>query len=512
MSVRAAATFVRSIDCSACGTPHDPARLLTVCRGCGGVLLVRYDLERVAAAVAPGAWASRPLTMYRYRELLPLDAREEPVSLGEGGTPLLPLPRLGQRLGLTHLLGKDEGRNPTGTFKARGLSLAVTRARGFGVRGLILPSAGNAGGAAAAYGARAGLPVAVVVPRETPEAAIDEALLAGARVFTVEGTLSLAGQVAARAAAALGFLDLATLKEPFRLEGKKTMGLELAEQLGWRAPDLVVYPTGGGTGLIGIWKAFQELIALGWVAGKGPRLIAVQATGCAPVVHAWRQGVETDASSRVLHFTEKPKPEEVTSNMVNAGAWLVEPEVMSRIPPETQISFERTVFPEMLARHEPVYAYTSHGYWMDAGTPERYLLLHRDLLSGKSKQYIPARGLVGGEYTDIAPTAKVTGQVVIGANCSIGARVKITGPAVIGAGSAILADSVIEYSVIWKNVRIESGVHLKESIVADSCHLISGSRGETVVLGANVTVPGNCLLETGSRIKPGTVANTKPAS
>ena len=222
--------------------------------------------------------------------------------------------------------------------------------------------------------------------------------------------------------------------------------------------------------------------------------------------------VETDASSRVLHFTEKPKPEEVTSNMVNAGAWLVEPEVMSRIPPETQISFERTVFPEMLARHEPVYAYTSHGYWMDAGTPERYLLLHRDLLSGKSKQYIPARGLVVGEYTDIDPTARVTGQVVIGANCSIGARVKITGPAVIGDGSAILADSVIEYSVIWKNVRIESGVHLKESIVADSCHLISGSRGETVVLGANVTVPGNCLLETGSRIKPGTVANTKPAS
>ncbi len=291
MNVAGAMSFVSHIECSECGKRHDPARLLTVCEACRALLLVRYDLQRVAATVSP-AWASRPLSMYRYRELLPLFPGETPVSLGEGGTPLLPLPRLGQRLGLTHLLGKDEGRNPTGTFKARGLSLAVTRARGFGVSGLILPSAGNAGGAAAAYGARAGLPVAVVVPRETPEAATTEALLAGAYVFTVDGMLSLAGQVAARAASALGFLDLSTLKEPYRLEGKKTMGLELAEQLDWITPDVIVYPTGGGTGLLGIWKAFQELIALGWIAGKGPRLIAVQAAGCAPVVRAWQRHEE----------------------------------------------------------------------------------------------------------------------------------------------------------------------------------------------------------------------------
>ncbi len=296
MSAPGAPGFVSSIECSQCGAQHNPRRLLTVCERCGALLLVRYDLERVAKGGNPEAWASRPFTMYRYRELLPLLPGEEPVTLGEGGTPLLSLPRLGRRLGLPRLFGKDEGRNPTGTFKARGLSLAVTRARSFGVRGFILPSAGNAGGAAAVYGARAGLPVAVVVPRETPEAAMTEALLAGAHVFTVDGTLSLAGRVAAGAASTLGVLDLATLKEPYRLEGKKTMGFELAEQLGWRAPDLVLYPTGGGTGLIGIWKAFQELTALRWVEGKGPRLVAVQAAGCAPVVQAWERNAEESTS------------------------------------------------------------------------------------------------------------------------------------------------------------------------------------------------------------------------
>jgi len=284
--------FVNRIECSVCGRAHDPTALLTVCQGCGQMLAVRYHLDSVVRAVTREALRERPPGMYRFRELLPLGPDEEPVTLGEGGTPLLPLPRLGAHLGLRRLLAKDEGQNPTGTFKARGLAMAITRAKTLGVRGLMIPSAGNAGGAAAVYGARAGLPVAVVVPRETPQAAVAEALLAGAHVFTVEGSIATAGTLVARTAPLLGWFDLATLKEPYRLEGKKTMGLELAEQLGWGAPDLVIYPCGGGTGLIGIHKAFQELTALGWVNG-GPPLIAVQAEGCAPVVKAWREKAET---------------------------------------------------------------------------------------------------------------------------------------------------------------------------------------------------------------------------
>jgi threonine synthase len=231
--------------------------------------------------------------MYRFRELLPLGAGEEPVTLGEGGTPLLPLPRLAAHLGLRHLWAKDEGQNPTGTFKARGLGMAIARARTLGVKGLMIPSAGNAGGAAAVYGARAGIPVAVVVPRDTPEAAVAEAALAGAHVFTVEGTIATAGRVIAGVAPQIGWFDLATLKEPYRLEGKKTMGLELAEQLGWETPDYLVYPTGGGTGLVGIWKAYEELAAMGWIKPAQPRFVAVQAEGCAPLVRAWEDKAET---------------------------------------------------------------------------------------------------------------------------------------------------------------------------------------------------------------------------
>ncbi len=285
--------FVTHVECTVCGRRHDPAGLLTVCAACGQMLAVRYDLERVAAAVTRAALAPRPPGMYRFRELLPLAAAEEPVDLGEGGTPLLPLPRLAAHLGLRRLWGKDEGQNPTGSFKARGLGMAVTRARALGVKGLAIPSAGNAGGAAAVYGARAGLPVAVVVPRGTPEAAVAEAVLAGAFVFTVDGSIATAGQVVARVAPRLGWFDLATLKEPYRLEGKKTMGLELAEQLGWRTPDYLVYPTGGGTGLVGIWKAYEELAVMGWITAAQPRFVAVQADGCAPVVKAWAEQAET---------------------------------------------------------------------------------------------------------------------------------------------------------------------------------------------------------------------------
>jgi threonine synthase len=285
--------FVSHIECTVCGRRHEAGQLLTVCRDCGQMLAVRYDLPRAAAAVTPESLKSRPPGMYRFRELVPLDAAEEPVTLGEGGTPLLALPRLAAHLGLRHLWAKDEGQNPTGTFKARGLGMAITKARALGVRGLMIPSAGNAGGAAAVYGARAGLPVAVVVPRDTPAAAIAEAALAGAHVFTIDGTIATAGRAIATIAPAMGWFDLATLKEPYRLEGKKTMGLELAEQLGWDAPDVLVYPTGGGTGLVGIWKAYEELGEMGWVKAGQPRFVAVQAVGCAPLVRAWKDKAET---------------------------------------------------------------------------------------------------------------------------------------------------------------------------------------------------------------------------
>ncbi|PYM65790.1 MAG: threonine synthase [Candidatus Rokuibacteriota bacterium] len=286
-------SFLSCVECTVCGQRHDPKRILTVCETCGQMLAARYDLERVRASVSKDALRQRPPGMYRFRELTPLDAGEVPVTLGEGGTPLLALPRLAAHLGMRRLWAKDEGQNPTGSFKARGLSMAITRARTLGARGFVIPSAGNAGGAAAAYGARAGLPVAVIVPRGTPPAAIAEAQIAGAHVFTLEGSIATAGKVAAKVAPELGWFDLSTLKEPYRLEGKKTIGLELAADLDWRMPDVLLYPTGGGTGLLGIPKAYEELRAMRWLTGALPRVFAVQAEGCAPVVKAFREGAPT---------------------------------------------------------------------------------------------------------------------------------------------------------------------------------------------------------------------------
>jgi len=286
-------SFVTHVECTVCGKAHASTRLLTVCEACGQMLAVRYDLPAVARALTKDALGSRPPGMYRFRELLPLGDDEAPVTLGEGGTPVLELPRLAGHLGMRRLWAKDEGQNPTGSFKARGLGMAITRARTLGVKGLMIPSAGNAGGAAAVYGARAGVPVVVVVPRGTPEAAVAEALIAGAHVFTVEGSIATAGRLIAQVAPRLGWFDLATLKEPYRLEGKKTMGLELAEQLDWETPDVLMYPTGGGTGLVGIWKAYEELAAMGWIGSPQPRFFAVQAEGCAPVVKAFEDKAET---------------------------------------------------------------------------------------------------------------------------------------------------------------------------------------------------------------------------
>ena len=286
-------SFVSHVECTICGARHDAKRLLTVCEKCGQMLAVRYDLVRVTASVTKDALRLRAPSMYRFRELTPLDDAERPVTLGEGGTPLLELPRLAAHLGIGKLWAKDEGQNPTGSFKARGLGMAITRARTLGARGFVIPSAGNAGGAAAVYAARCGLPCVVIVPRGTPSAAVAEAQIAGAHVFTIEGSIATAGKVAAKVAPQLGWFDLSTLKEPYRLEGKKTIGLELAEQLGWRMPDLLLYPTGGGTGLVGIPKGYEELRAMGWLSGALPRFFAVQAEGCAPVVKAFADGAET---------------------------------------------------------------------------------------------------------------------------------------------------------------------------------------------------------------------------
>src|SRR5947209_2168140 len=286
-------SFVSHVECTICGASHDAKRLLTVCEKCGQMLAVRYDLARVKASVTKDMLRQRAAGMYRLRELTPLDDAEEPVTLGEGGTPLLALPRLAAHLGMKKLWAKDEGQNPTGSFKARGLGMAITRSRALGARGFVIPSAGNAGGAAAVYAARCGLPCVVIVPRGTPAAAVAEAQIAGAHVFTIEGSIATAGRVAAKVSPQLGWFDLSTLKEPYRLEGKKTIGLELAEQLGWRMPDVLLYPTGGGTGLIGIPKGCQELGAMGRPSGALPRFFAVQAEGCAPVVKAFVEGAET---------------------------------------------------------------------------------------------------------------------------------------------------------------------------------------------------------------------------
>jgi threonine synthase len=286
-------SFVSHVECTICGAAHDAKRLLTVCEKCGQMLAVRYDLARVASSVTKSALRQRAAGMYRFRELTPLDEAEQPVTLGEGGTPLLELPRLAAHFGLRKIWGKDEGQNPTGSFKARGLGMALTRARTLGARGFVIPSAGNAGGAAAVYAARCGLPCIVIVPRGTPPAAVAEAQIAGAHVFTIEGSIATAGRVVSRVAPLLGWFDLSTLKEPYRLEGKKTIGLELAEQLDWHMPDVLLYPTGGGTGLVGIPKGYEELRAMGWLSGPLPRFFAVQADGCAPVVKAFASGAET---------------------------------------------------------------------------------------------------------------------------------------------------------------------------------------------------------------------------
>ena len=257
----------------------------------GRPLLARYDLEEAARTLSVASLAARRTGgVWRWAELLPVRDREHIVSLGEGGTPLLAQPRLGRALGVLRLSTKVEGLNPTGSFKARGMSAAVSRNMELGANSFIAPSAGNAAGALAAYGAAAGAEVTVVVPADAPPVSRHEALAMGARLVLVEGLISDCGRVASTLAERLGAFDVSTLKEPYRVEGKKTMGLELAEQRGWRLPDVIVYPTGGGTGLVGMWKAFAELEALGLIGPERPRMVAAQAEGCAPIVRAHEAG------------------------------------------------------------------------------------------------------------------------------------------------------------------------------------------------------------------------------
>ncbi|MFB7272070.1 threonine synthase [Streptomyces sp. NPDC056244] len=279
------------LECGRCAERYDADVPQNVCR-CGSPLLVRYDLDQVRASVRPQDIASRGADLWRYRELLPVRDPANVITLGEGWTPIVPLAGYGRRIGVPGLLAKDEGALPTGSFKARGAAVGVSRAHELGVRRLTLPTNGNAGAAWATYAARAGTDCLVVMPEDAPEVTRKECLAAGARVYLVDGLIGDAGRIAGQAVRD-GWFSAATLREPYRIEGKKTMGLEIAEQFGWRVPDVVVYPTGGGVGLIGIRKALDELAALGWITGRLPRFVAVQSSGCAPIVRAFESGAET---------------------------------------------------------------------------------------------------------------------------------------------------------------------------------------------------------------------------
>ena len=284
-------TFVTHLECSMTGERYAADQVHNLSKA-GKPLLVRYDLPGIRKALTKDALAQRPTDLWRYRELLPVRKTQDIVSLGEAMTPLLPLPRLSRELGGGEILVKDEGRLPTGSFKARGLVMAVSMAKAFGIKHMAMPTNGNAGAALAAYATRAGIKTTIFCPEDTPEVNVSEIAMQGASVYRVNGLIDDCGKIVGEGKAKVGWFDTSTLKEPYRIEGKKTMGLELAEQLGWQVPDVIFYPTGGGTGLIGMWKAFAELEAIGFIGAKRPRMVAVQAEGCAPMVRAYEKGEE----------------------------------------------------------------------------------------------------------------------------------------------------------------------------------------------------------------------------
>ena len=284
-------SLLTGLECSGCGEKYSSDEIHTFCPNCQSPLLARYNLPTAREHVDRDAIRVRLGGMWRWHELLPVRDPQNMIYLGEGDTALLQIPRIGAELGLSHLFVKDESKNPTGSFKARGLAVAISKAKELGITKVIIPTAGNAGGAMAAYAARANIQALIYMPKDTPRANIEESRIAGAEVVLVDGIISDAAGMVGEKARAEGWFDLSTFKEPYRLEGKKTMGYELAEAFGWTLPDVIFYPTGGGTGLVGMWKAFAELEALGWLQNtKRPRMVAVQSDGCAPVVRAFESG------------------------------------------------------------------------------------------------------------------------------------------------------------------------------------------------------------------------------
>jgi threonine synthase len=284
-------SYMSHLECSGCGREYSYNEIHTFCPFCQSPLLALYNIKKARQYVDRDELSRRSKGMWRWAELLPVERPENRIFLGEGDTPLLRLDHLEEVLGLTNLFLKDESSNPTGSFKARGLSAAVSKARELGVQKVIIPTAGNAGGAMAAYAARAGLKAHIFMPKDTPFANIEESRMAGAEVILVDGLISDAAGMAGEKARAEGWFDVSTFKEPYRVEGKKVMGYELAESFGWELPDVIIYPTGGGTGLVGMWKAFAEMEELGWLSKtKRPRMVSVQADGCAPVVRAFEKG------------------------------------------------------------------------------------------------------------------------------------------------------------------------------------------------------------------------------
>ena len=293
--------FLSHLSCTACGLRHEWSTLQNLCTVCEKPLFPIYDLTAAGRILKREALVRREKSLWRYREVLPLPLHIEPVSLGEGGTPLLRAACYGTELGLPNLWIKDESQNPTQSFKARGMAVAVSMAKHLGATKLAVPTAGNAGGALAAYAARAGLEAHIFMPRDTPRANVIECRELGAHVTLIDGLITDCGAEIARRKTAEGWFDLSTLKEPYRVEGKKTLGYELAEQLDWQLPDVILYPTGGGTGLIGMWKAFDEMETMGWIGAKRPRMFSVQASGCAPIVRAFAEGAANAAEFPNAH-------------------------------------------------------------------------------------------------------------------------------------------------------------------------------------------------------------------
>jgi threonine synthase len=371
--------FLMHLECTACGLQHPWSQLQNLCLSCQKPLLAIVDLAAAGRTLKRETVATRDKTLWRYREVLPLPGDVEPVSLGEGGTPLLRAEKFGEDI---DLWVKDESLNPTQSFKARGMSVAVSMAKHLGATKLAVPSAGNAGGALAGYAARAGLEAHIFMPRDTPRANIIECRELGAHVTLIDGLITDCAAEIGRRRTKEGWFDMSTLKEPYRVEGKKTLGYELAEQLNWRLPEAILYPTGGGTGLIGMWKAFDEMQALGWIGKKRPRMFAVQATGCAPIVHAFEAGEKNASEVLDAHTIASGLrvPKAIGDFLIlnilcqsNGGAIAIDDDEMIRIAREVGSSEGLFVAPEAAACFAALKSLRSAG---EVGSGERVVIFN----------------------------------------------------------------------------------------------------------------------------------------